>query len=93
MAVDTQGWPPESALDAGDANEDNASGIYDEGAGIRWYECQRSGMLFPSSEMEFEEITGLHVAERFADRPDPMDPRLSGVGGLRIFPGKEETTE
>lgn len=90
---DTQGWPPESTLDAGDADEADASGLSDT-PGERWYECARSGQLFRSSETVIEEITGFRVAKDFEDIPDERDPRIRGIGASRLFPGgEEEVTE
>lgn len=91
----TQGWPPESTLDAGDADEADASGLYDT-PGERWYECDRCGFLFPKSETRVEEITGLRVCTTGPedyDEPDPKDPRLRGFAGARLFQGTEEVTD
>lgn len=88
MARDTQGWPPESALDAGDASEANASGLFDT-PGQRWYTCDRCGFLFPESETVLEELTGLRVCltgPSDYDRVDPGDRRLqSNLGSLLFF--------
>lgn len=92
MARSTQGWPPESTLDAGDADENDASGLHDT-PGERWYEDDRSGWLFPSSETHLEPITGLRVSDRFGDIPDPKDPRLRGIGNSRVFMGTEEVKD
>ena len=93
MARSTQGWPPESALDAGDADKADASGMYDT-PGERWYECDRCGFLFPSSETIIEEATGRRVCltgPSDYDEENGVDPRLIGNQISRVYP--EEVLE
>ena len=94
MAVDDQGWPPESALDAGDADEADASGRYLTPRGIRWYVCDKCGFLYPSDETVIDDITGRRVCTiKCQDEYDENDPRLGGNYFSRVFTGQEETIE
>ncbi len=89
---DTQGWPPESTLDAGDADEADASGLFDT-PGERWYRCDKCGFLFPSSETLIEEATGLRLCLTGPTDYgiDESDPRLIGNNLGRVYP--EEVVE
>jgi hypothetical protein len=86
---DTQGWPPESALDAGDADEADASGRYDAGRGLRWYVCDKCGFPFPSNELDIHPVTGLRLCRvgpnDYDEYPD-SDPRLQGNYHSRLYP-------
>lgn len=94
MAVtrSTQGWPPESVLDAGDGSETEASGLWDT-PGERWYSCAKCGFLFPSSDTVIDELTGLRVCTTGPNDYDDHDndPRLRGAYLSRVFP--EEVVE
>lgn len=61
MAItrDTQGWPPETTLDAGDASEENASGLWETNE--RWRTCDKCGFQFPESDTILDEKTGLRL--------------------------------
>jgi hypothetical protein len=75
---DTQGWPPESTLDAGDADFADASGRYVSKRGDRWYDCDKCGFLYPASETIIDETTGLRVClDHDYDKPDADDVRLN----------------
>jgi len=94
MARSTQGWPPESALDAGDADESNASGRYLTGRGIRWYTCDKCGFLFPSTDVKIHPISNLRLCTTGPndyDEISPSDPRVKQNYFSRVYP--EETTE
>ncbi len=88
---DTQGWPPESVLDAGDADEADASALRNT-PGERWYECERCGQLFAESDTAIETTTNLRVCTTGPndfDRVDPDDIRLLGTS--RLFLPEEST--
>ncbi len=94
MAVtrSTQGWPPESELDAGDADENEASGRFNT-PGERWYSCERCGQLFPSSQLIIEVETNLRVCTTGPhdhDKPSPDDIRAKSTSRLFL---PEEVTE
>ena len=95
MARSTQGWPPESALDAGDADEANASGRYLAPRGVRWYTCDKCGFLFKSTDTRISEVTGLRLCTTGPNDYDDysQDPRILGNYHSKIYPGGEETTE
>lgn len=91
MAQSTQGWPPESVLDAGDADEEDASALRNT-PGERWYSCDKCGQLFAESDTIIDEITGLRVCTTGPndyDRVDPDDVRLKGIS--RLFLPEEAT--
>jgi hypothetical protein len=83
MTRDTQGWPPESTLDAGDADEADASALwYSE---ERWYTCDRCGQMFPKSRTIIEDETGLRVCTvgpHDHDKPSPDDFRRRSMSRL-----------
>jgi len=94
MAVtrSTQGWPPESTIGAGDADEADASGLSNT-PGERWYSCDRCGFLFPTSQLIIEVETGLRVCTTGPhdhDKPSPDDIRAKSMSRLFL---PEEVTE
>ena len=95
VAQSTKGWPPDSTLDADDADFNDASGLFDT-PDARWYTCDKCGQLFPSFDTIIDAITGarLCIAGPFDadDNPD-NDPRLTGNFLARVYSGEEEITE
>lgn len=91
MARDSQGWPPESVLNAGDASEANASGFHDTPR-QRWYQCARCHFIYPMNETIIEENTKKRVCKKDYDPIDKNDPRQRGIHLSRMFPGSEEVT-
>ena len=88
----SQGWPPESTLDAGDGSEAEASGLYPT-PGERWYQCAHCGFLFRSSDTVIDEVTGFRVCTTGPSDYDnhENDPRVRGNYLSRVYP--EEVTE
>jgi hypothetical protein len=88
---DTQGWPPESELDAGDASETQASGRYPTERGVRWYSCDKCGFLFPDYELMRDPVTGLLECTTGPNDYDAVedDPRIKGLQFSRTLPDEE----